>query len=179
VSEIKETDWAYAAGFVDGEGCIAITREYVAKRRRFYYGVAVVVANRDRSVLDWMHSLWGGWVVVAPSRGNSRAACNWRSPSGLGAATFLEGVGEYLRIKMPQCENALAMIALMRRSFRTLGPNPMPQKWIEEQEALYWKQRELNHRGNAKFVKEPMHSPRLISRSLSTVAQQKETGQAV
>jgi len=29
VSEPLDTDWAYAAGFVDGEGCIAIVRSFV------------------------------------------------------------------------------------------------------------------------------------------------------
>jgi hypothetical protein len=47
--EIEDTDWAYAAGFVDGEGCIAISRAYVPARQRFYYVVQVVVANRERT----------------------------------------------------------------------------------------------------------------------------------
>jgi hypothetical protein len=53
MAEIRETDWAYAAGFVDGEGCIAIGRSFEPKRGRFYYSVQVVVTNRDRAVLDW------------------------------------------------------------------------------------------------------------------------------
>jgi hypothetical protein len=57
------------------------------------------------------------------------------------------------------------MIELSKRSFRTLGPNAMPQEWIDEQEAVYWKQRELNHRGNKEFVRKAMHSPRAISRA--------------
>src|SRR5207249_10845291 len=52
--EIRNTDWAYAAGFVDGEGCIAITRTFVPSRGKYTYSVAVVVVNRDRAVLDWM-----------------------------------------------------------------------------------------------------------------------------
>ena len=62
--EPADTDWAYAAGIVDGEGCIAIIRSFVPKRGRYYYGVHVVVANRDRDVLAWMQSVWGGYVVV-------------------------------------------------------------------------------------------------------------------
>lgn len=102
-----QTDWAYAAGFVDGEGCIAVVRSFVAARKRYYYGVHIVVANRDRAVL---------------------------------------------------------VIELMTRSRGTLGPYKMPPEWIEEQENLYWIQRKLNHRGNADFVKQAMHSPRRIKR---------------
>jgi hypothetical protein len=164
---MKETDWAYAAGFVDGEGCIAIIRQNVPSRGRSYYTVHVVVANRDKAVLDWMQSLWGGWVVAAASSrgGNARPAWNWRSPTGIHAEPFLLGIGEFLRVKMPQCENALALITLIRRSYRTLGPHPIPAAWLAEQESLYWKQRELNHRGVAEFVKRAMHSPRLINRA--------------
>ena len=32
--EPLSTDWAYAAGFVDGEGCIAIVRSFVPLRGR-------------------------------------------------------------------------------------------------------------------------------------------------
>jgi hypothetical protein len=166
VAEIRDTDWAYAAGFVDGEGCIAVVRQNVPSRDRYYYSVQVVVANRDRAVLDWMRSLWGGWVVAMPAHGaNDCPAWHWRGPTGQSAEPFLLGIAEYLRIKMPQCENALTMIELSRRSFRKLGPNPMPQKWIDEQEAVYWRQRELNHRGNKEFVRKAMHSPRSINRS--------------
>jgi hypothetical protein len=50
-SEPLDTDWAYGAGFVDGEGCIAIVRSFTPSRGRYNYGVQVVVANRNRSVL--------------------------------------------------------------------------------------------------------------------------------
>ena len=170
--DAKETDWAYAAGFVDGEGCIAISRCFVPNRDRFVYGVQVVVSNREIAVLEWMRSCWGGWVVSnSPSaRGTkAREARNWRAPTGIGSVPFLTGIRPYLRIKADQCDNALVMAELMRRSRRTLDRNLLPKEWLEEQEALYWKQRELNHRGTEVFVRKPMHSPRKIARSrLST-----------
>ena len=165
------TDWAYAAGFVDGEGCIAVVRSFVASRNRYYYGVHIVVANRDRAVLEWMRSVWGGWVVASSrAEENSRQAWHWRSPTGISSRPFLVGIQPWLRIKKPQCSNALAMIELMTRSRKTLGPYKMPAEWIEQQESLYWIQRKLNHRGNADFVKQPMHSPRRINRERAQAA---------
>ena len=159
------TDWAYAAGFVDGEGCIAIVRAFVPRRERYYYSVQIVVSNRDREVFDWMHGIWGGWIVpVTRGDENARPAWNWRCPTGISAKPFLLGIQPWLRVKCKQCSNALAMIELMSRSRGTLGPYKMPPEWIEEQENLYWIQRKLNHRGNAEFVKQPMHSPRRINR---------------
>jgi len=160
----SDTDWAYAAGFVDGEGCIAITRWFAPLRGRYYYGVHVVVSNSNRDVLDWMHSIWGGWVVpVSNRKGNERPAWHWRLAT-TGAKPFLTGIRPWLRIKSVQCDNALDMGELLKRSHRTLGPYPIPAEWLAEQEQLYWLQRELNHRGTGAFVKRPMHSPRRINR---------------
>jgi hypothetical protein len=165
------TDWAYAAGFVDGEGCIAVVRSFSPARSKYQYGVAVVVANRERQVLEWFREMWTGNVVRLPTRnGLHRDAWNWRSPSGQSAEYFLQGIRPWLRIKTKQCDNALAMIKLLRRSRRTLGPYPLPAAWLAQQESLYWIQRELNHRGTAAFVKRPMHSPRQISRERGLAA---------
>jgi hypothetical protein len=165
--EPADTDWAYAAGIVDGEGCIAVSRAFAPLRGRYQYGVQIVVANRDRGVLDWMQGLWGGWVVLVKGvrRAQSSLSYTWRCPTGLSAKPFLTGIRPWLRIKPQQCDNALAMIDLLQRGRRTLGRAPLPQAWLHEQEALYWIQRELNHRGSAVFVKQPMHSSRQIHRN--------------
>jgi len=165
VAQPSDTDWAYAAGFVDGEGCIAVVRAFIPARNKYGYGVHVVVANRERSVLDWMEQLWGGLVVSVSRRvGLARQSWTWRSRTGQGAEPFLRGIRPWLRLKAKQCDNALEMIALLRRSRRTLGPYPLPAEWLAEQEQIYWLQRELNHRGTALFVRKPMHSPRQIHR---------------
>lgn len=166
MAEPLDTDWAYAAAFVDGEGCIAIVRSFVSNRGRYQYGVHVVVANGDRSVLDWLQKTCGGWVVpVLRSSERARDSWTWRSPTGLSAKPFLGGIQSWLRIKGPQCANALAMIDLLQRGRRTLGPYPLPQAWLDEQEALYWIQRQLNHRGSGPFVAKAMHSPRKIHKA--------------
>jgi hypothetical protein len=168
VAEPQDTDWAYAAGFVDGEGCIAVVRSFVQKSNRYSYGVHVVVSNLDRPVLEWMQNTWGGWVVAVSGReGRSRPSWTWRC-TGLKAKPFLNGIRPWLRIKGLQCENALVMIDLLQRGRRTLGPYPLPPAWLEEQESLYWIQRELNHRGTEAFVAEPKHSPRKIHRQRLT-----------
>jgi len=165
--EPSDTDWAYAAGFVDGEGCIAIVRSFEPRRGRYCYGVNVVVSNNEWSVLDWMHQTWGGWVVAvkeSPSRGaNARSGWTWRVSTS-GAKPFLAGIRSFLKVKVRQCDNAMVMAELLARSRRTLGRAPLPQAWLDEQEQHYWVQRELNHRGTTDFVARPMHSPRQIHR---------------
>jgi hypothetical protein len=172
VPEPADTDWAYAAGIVDGEGCIAIIRSFVPKRGRYYYGVHVVVANRDRDVLAWMQSVWGGYVVGVPVQSTrARPSWTWRC-TGPKAKIFLNGIRPWLRIKPEQCANGLVMIELLQRGKRTLGRAPLPQSWLDEQETHYWIQRELNHRGTVEFVKKPMHSSRQIHRIRSLAVKQ-------
>src|SRR5260370_28504934 len=113
-----------------------------------------------------VRNLWGCWVIAVSGSSRSaqgRLGWKWRVRNTLGKP-FLHGLGPWLRIKKPQCDNALAMVELLKRSYRTLGPYPIPAEWLAEQEQLYWVQRELNHRGTAVFVKKPMHSPRQINR---------------
>jgi hypothetical protein len=164
VPEPSDTDWAYAAGFVDGEGCIAVVRSFVPDRGRYQYGVNVVVSNLDRDVLEWMRRTWGGSLQPVGGKGQSRSSWTWRCSTRT-AKSFLDGIRPWLRVKSQQCDNALAMIALLYRSRHTLGPYPLPAEWLAEQEHLYWIQRQLNHRGSAGFVKRSMHSPRKISRA--------------
>jgi hypothetical protein len=77
--EPSDTDWAYAAGFVDGEGCIAVSRSFIPARNKYGYSVQVVVANRDRPVLEWMQESWGGLVVSVSNRtGLARQSWIWR-----------------------------------------------------------------------------------------------------
>src|SRR5258708_30212873 len=78
LAEPEPTQWAYAGGFVDGEGCIAVTRSFVTRSNRFSYGVCVVVCNRDRSVFVWMKTLWGGRVVSLADQ--PRARTHWNLP---------------------------------------------------------------------------------------------------
>ena len=126
MAEPEATDWAYAAGFVDGEGCIAIPRGFVASRNKYVYSVAVVVVNRERDVLDWMRSIWGGWVVATThAGGNAQRTWAWRSPTGTTSETFLRGIRPWLRVKARQCDNALAMIEL-RISAHSGGMNFRP-----------------------------------------------------
>jgi hypothetical protein len=167
LAEPEATDWAYAAGFVDGEGCIAITRSFVSSRNNYAYSVAVVVSNNECAVLNWMRDLWHGCVVASSGAGgNARPSWAWRT-SGTGCEAFLRGIRPLLRIKVRQCDNALAMIEVIKRSRYTLGRKFMPPEWLELQEKHYWVQRELNHRGTPPYEALPMPSPRQIHRARS------------
>jgi hypothetical protein len=59
------TDYAWAAGFVDGEGCIHIQRSLEARRtssRFVTYKLTLGLTGRDRRALDRCAALFGGRV---------------------------------------------------------------------------------------------------------------------
>jgi hypothetical protein len=56
---VSDTEAAYAAGILDGEGSISLTR--VHKDR--YPSPQVSVASTDRELLEWLQARFGGSIV--------------------------------------------------------------------------------------------------------------------
>lgn len=54
-----DTEAAYAAGILDGEGSILFTR--IHKTR--WPSPAVSVASTDRELLEWLRERWGGSII--------------------------------------------------------------------------------------------------------------------
>jgi hypothetical protein len=106
---MNDTDCAYAAGFVDGEGCITIATSSPRKPngvdRYRYYHLIVTVGQKDPTILNWLQSLWGGKMY--PSYGKSSATL-WKVWSEE-AKAFLHDIRPYLKGKTEQADYALAL----------------------------------------------------------------------
>jgi hypothetical protein len=60
---------AWAAGFIDGEGCIAIVRRQRVGEHA-YYSLQISVSQRDKAPLLFLQHLFGGQIIqTRPSRG--------------------------------------------------------------------------------------------------------------
>jgi hypothetical protein len=55
-------DKVYAAGFVDGEGCIYLDRD-ARPSGRVYHCPKMAVSNTNREVLEWLQARWGGTIT--------------------------------------------------------------------------------------------------------------------
>ena len=74
VKSLTETDYAYLAGIIDGEGTVTIRRLTERKRERIYvsYGPAITVSNTDLIMLKSLRNRFGGNIVRANPPRNKR-----------------------------------------------------------------------------------------------------------
>ncbi len=107
----EATRLAYVAGLFDGEGHIRIQRQHFRDRRSPSHCVRVSVSNTDRSVIEFLHDTFGGYIVVVNNEARCRKA-HWRTCwswelTSTGAANFLSMIQPYVRIKQRQVQLAL------------------------------------------------------------------------
>lgn len=98
-----DTVLAYAAGILDGEGCIHINRTYPAGNSTTYT-LKVSVGNTDRSLVEQLVAWFGGAIYT--TAGTNKPYHTW-SLTGKRAATFLQTVKAFVRVKRKQLDTAL------------------------------------------------------------------------
>ena len=102
------TALAWAAGFIDGEGCIQAPVR-LRERNRRGYGLSLYVGQVDPRPLHRLADTFGG-LVYPKSRqsGERRQMFMWRV-TGLTAADALSALLPYLLVKREQAELALQL----------------------------------------------------------------------
>lgn len=127
-----ELEAAYAAGIVDGEGCIAV---YFNKKRNVYYGY-LQISNTDKNLIDWLRTTFPGnrKLYICNSKPNHKQAwiAGW---GGSGAEDFLTQIYPYLIVKKEQAN----LFLKFRNTIYTAS--------VEEKQELERQFRLLNKRG--------------------------------
>lgn len=105
----SESDLAWAAGFIDGEGCIHIAKQRYRSKRADTYRLGVHVTQNDRSVLE---SLCDSVGIRAPIyevklASNHRKQCYTLNFSGKSALRLLTLLKSYFRRKHREAQAAL------------------------------------------------------------------------
>lgn len=113
--EATVAELAYAAGFIDGEGCIHISErsaywQHLGKKTRYtgFFG-AVKVSQNVKEPLEMLQRLFGGNVRLRDHPGKDNRRWNhyeWEAPRSVVADT-LEAILPYLIVK--HCEAELAI----------------------------------------------------------------------
>lgn len=141
IRELSETQRAYIAGITDGEGCIS-----VAVRLKKYITPTIQVCNTDRSLCDWLYSIYGGNIDVrVDKRLERRTTFCWRV-AGAKAVRFTRDVRPYLRIKHHQADIVLG-IPRFKGPSKNTKPYSMTAKDFAANRDIIRAIRKLNKRG--------------------------------
>lgn len=110
------TDLAYAAGVIDSDGCIWVTRDTWRMRNADAatptYQARVRVKQVEREAVDLLHDMHPGYFrQEPPTARRGRPLWSW-SLSSAATGRFIGDVLPYLRIKRAQAENAIEVCRL-------------------------------------------------------------------
>ncbi len=100
---LSETEKAYFAGFIDGEGCVSFAW------RKKYITPIIQITNTDYSVLVDFFNVYGGSVRSRNEIRPNRKDCYAWVVCGQKALKVVTDVLPYLRIKKPQAELLLSL----------------------------------------------------------------------
>lgn len=106
-----DTDYAWAAGFWDGEGCVSLTYRQFSKNTPRIPRIVVQIAQVDRRVLDRFQQIVGYGNVLGPYEQVNKNAKDyyvWRVEGVLHLAKIRDMLSPYLsEIKLKQMNDAL------------------------------------------------------------------------
>lgn len=144
IRTVSDLDCAYAAGIIDGEGCIRIN----VRRLPSYKGVGqltllVHVTNTSLAMLDWLHTRWYGrrsWRAGSEI-GNRKAQGQWTVAANK-ALHFLDDIYPYLVVKRPQAKWARRFQRYVQR-----GGRHRDQRLFDLQVRFAMELRRMNWRG--------------------------------
>jgi hypothetical protein len=144
--DLSDVDRAYAAGLIDGEGCIRITSRGLhggTTFRQGQYTLMVELTNTDHGMIQWLQQRFGGSVSYGkanPSR-NAKEKWHWRVAANK-ALSCLDAVWPYIRTKRTQ-----AKLGRRFQRYTQYTGTPATQKRQLLHERFYQEFRVLNKRG--------------------------------
>ena len=109
MNAIAEVAWA--AGFIDGEGCIGIA---FAKRGNGGYNLSLRVSQTVRKPLEKLQAMFGGSIYSYQRKSHYKPAWTW-NVYGNTARAIVRKLLPYLEVKARQASIALVFPAGLRR----------------------------------------------------------------
>jgi len=149
LNNLIETEKAYIAGFIDGEGCIRIEkRKSSSKLYEFDFEAWVIVTNTNSQVLEELKSITGVGIIYIykklPKSGNGKwRPCHRWQIVGMQAKDLLRAIYPYLKIKKTQTDAVLNFPCSVK-----LGGHKMRNlQFYNEQMQVFLQIKDLNRRG--------------------------------
>ena len=95
-----DTDAAYLAGLIDGEGCLYV-KPLTAFPRLYHFG-GLSVTNTHLATLTWLKERFGGNIRIKARTGNQIPCGEWSIHGADAIRSLLKRLLPYLRIKKEQ-----------------------------------------------------------------------------
>jgi hypothetical protein len=141
-SSLNDTEKAYIAGIIDGEGCLRIDSGKNG-RGTVKYCITVSVSNTNFGLIEYLNKITNvGSVFLVKKKGNRRPQLRWMVFSKQ-AEEFINQILPFLRVKKPQAEILLES----RKYNRIPGRKGLSLEEKKVKYKLYEKMKELNQRG--------------------------------
>jgi len=124
---LDEITLAYAAGIIDGEGCVHIRR--CKKHNSFWphiYDLHIFVSSSDQLLTHWLHEQFGGHTCKCkPPPCGHYPKYQWCIQANQ-ANQFLQNILPYLLLKKEQAELAIKFQTekKLRRKYQSGHPRP-------------------------------------------------------
>ena len=139
---LSETDRAYAAGLIDGEGCVRLNSRH-RPARVGQYTLVVEVTNTDQKMTVWLQEQFGGSVSYLPENTGSNRKERWHWRCGSNKALYcLDAIWPYTRTKRQQVKLGRRFQRYVQYTGRAKSP-----KSEALQQRFYDEFRRFNKRG--------------------------------
>jgi hypothetical protein len=135
---------AWAAGFIDGEGCVHIARQRHAGRARCSYRLGVFITQNDKSVLEHLRQVLGiNAPIFAVKRArNHKKQCYTLNYTGKHALRLLVLLRDFLQRKRAEAQAGLDFWVEGRMGER-FGAKGTPPEVVERREHFCQLMRQL------------------------------------
>lgn len=145
---MKETDKAYLAGFLDGEGTIGIYKHYIRGRWATWES-QVSICNAERTILEYLKLLLWGEGIYCNIYESKNRRYNQRNVFLLTiyskqATRFLKLLMPYLKLKRPQAELMLKFRELVEANVHR---KKLTQEQRQQRDSIMEELRLHNRRG--------------------------------
>jgi hypothetical protein len=145
---LTETQLAYLAGFLDGEGCLVIAKNESAGKSYTWYTGRCDIANTHPCIEEIFHELGIGSLTKRPRRHAHWSDTYIWSFGSLACRALLPRLLPYLRIKRKRAELLLEFFSIMKpKHHGSRLPRAKMAERHSRQKALYEEMRRLNATG--------------------------------
>ena len=128
---MNKNDWAYLAGFIDGEGNIGIDK-YNKYGTSVNYAIKVAISNTNRKILEWIKAYYGGYIATFKKKLPHHKECYQLVVRHFKAYKMLKDIEPYLKIKQRLAQVAIRVAVRCQVKYGHKKSKPIDRQQADE-----------------------------------------------